>query len=107
MLKELAKSAEKEALLWARVVKEFPEFIISVKVLGVQKSPSPILFCRTRRNSCGHVHVNLRGDMSCIAGERDDVSGSGLVQLLSARCAGWTGWPTSSLSFSVTILARM
>jgi hypothetical protein len=30
----------------------------------VRKVPSPILFCRTRRNSCGHVHVNLRG-MSC------------------------------------------
>ena len=28
------------------------------------------------------------------------------VHLLSARCAGWTGWPTSSRSFSVTILVR-
>jgi hypothetical protein len=28
------------------------------------------------------------------------------VHLLSARCAGWTGWPASSRSFSVTILVR-
>ena len=27
------------------------------------------------------------------------------VHLLSARCAGWTGWPTSSRSFSVTIFS--
>jgi hypothetical protein len=37
----------------------------------------------------------------------DGYSDRDCVHLPSARCADWTGWLTSSRSFSVTILVRM
>jgi hypothetical protein len=91
------------------------------KIVSVQSPPAihppggivvgAQICCNSFRFFEGIAAMQYRGSGRRVAlsspGDRDDVFGSRLVHLLSARCAGWTGWPTSSRSFNVTILVRM